>query len=373
MNTQTLTLTELESFDKRSPKTGSQRRFLCPDCGVNKPKDSAHRSLAVNINNGVFICHRCQIKGKLKEFWEERPKFSKRQRTGIKLMSHFAIDNDLQIPESQNKDESEKKKENLLERMQNYQQNFLHSPAEMYLDSRSICSQTAHTAQSGYAESWEHWEKISGNWNLKGTDRRVVFPVIDEDSNLVAVHARAVDKNFTNSSKITRGDKSKGVFVTNENVFASEIIAICEAPIDALALQMCGIPGIALIGTSSPAWIFEKLSFKSVLIATDADKAGDKIAHQLKDNLIYKCAKVLRLRPRHSKDWAEVLEKIGITKLQEHLEPFAQTLTDEKRLLSSIELIESNRIESASFAGNLIKDSNLKYEFLLKLTKNNRV
>ncbi len=369
MNTQILTLSELEIFDSKSPRSGSQRRFLCPECGVNKPKDSAHRSLAVNTSNGAYICHRCQIKGKLKEFWEERPKFTKKQRTGIKLMSHFAIDNVPPVVENKAENISDTKTETLSEKMQIYQQGFLHSPAEMYLDSRSICTNTAHTAQSGYAARWEHWEKILGNWNLKGTDRRVVFPVVDEESNLVAVHARAVDKNFINSSKITRGDKSKGVFLTNENVFASNIIAISEAPIDALALRMCGIPGIALIGTSSPDWIFEKLSFKSIIIATDADQAGDKIAHQLKDRLTNQCAKVMRLRPRQLKDWAEVLEKIGFNKLNEHLKPFAEASTDEERFLSSMELIESNRIESANFAGNLLKSGNLKFEFLQKLSQ----
>ena len=41
---QTLTLSEIEAFDNKGLVHGTQKRFLCPICGVNKPRDTAHRS-----------------------------------------------------------------------------------------------------------------------------------------------------------------------------------------------------------------------------------------------------------------------------------------------------------------------------------------
>ena len=67
-----LTLSQLEAFDPRAPgKAGSQRRFLCPLCGEAKPRDSAHRSLSANLQNGAWTCFRCGATGKLKEFWTD--------------------------------------------------------------------------------------------------------------------------------------------------------------------------------------------------------------------------------------------------------------------------------------------------------------
>jgi DNA primase len=367
MNTQILTMAELENNDPKSPVRGSQRRFLCPECGGNKPKDSAHRSLVVNTNNGVYICHRCQTKGKLKEFWEESPKFTRKKRTGLKLMSQFSIDTDVPDQSKVRKRAPIKSSESLEKKMDFYKSEFLHSPGEMYLDSRGVIFETAQTAQTGYAESWEHWEKGTDQWILKGTDSRVVFPVIDENENLVAVHTRAIDENCLNSAKITKGDKSKGIFQTIPDVFSSGVIAIAEAPIDALVLQMCGIPAIALIGTSCPEWIYSKLSFKLVLIATDADQAGDKIAFKLEEELSDHGAKTFRLRPRKAKDWAEVLENIGIEDLEAHLRCFSGDVSDEERFLEISKLIENGRKSCAKFITNFINNQEIKAEALLRI------
>ncbi|NJM52443.1 MAG: hypothetical protein HC846_03030 [Blastocatellia bacterium] len=55
MNTQHLSMADLETFDSRSPNRGKERRFACPVCGRNKPIDAPHRSLAVNTENGSFF------------------------------------------------------------------------------------------------------------------------------------------------------------------------------------------------------------------------------------------------------------------------------------------------------------------------------
>lgn len=365
MRENNLSLDELERFDSKSPKTRNERRFLCPMCGVNKSHDAAHRSLVVNQQTGTFFCHRCQAKGKLREFWEERPKMSKQSRTRLKLISHFSTDETSVCRTLKD----EKKKENPVEKMAQYQTELVHSPAEIYLSNRGILPAVAQTAGCGYADNWEHWEKKEEKWILQGTDRRVVFPVTSREGTLVAIHTRAIDESCFNSSKITRGDKSDGVFRTRQDLFKAKPLAICEAPIDALALEMCGIPALALIGTNGPDWLALECSFTQVLIATDADDAGDKAAFQLKQNLVSRGAKTFRLRPRGAKDWSEVLENMGAEKLSEFLRPFSENISDESRLIEAVKLFETGREEAAEFVAELIRDINLKSNFLYELFK----
>ena len=365
MQTEHLSLSELESFDSKSAAHGRERRFLCPVCGQNKPRDSAHRSLAVNTENGSFLCHRCQTKGRLKEFWEARPIMQKKERTRLKLMAHFALDESVFI--SKPKEKAEAKTENLSEKMEKYQANFVHSPAEIYLDGRGISTEIAIKAGCGYAEKWEHWEKSDEKWILKGTDRRAVFPIYDSAGNLIAIHGRAIDEAHLNSPKITRGDKSVGLFLSDANIFESKILAICEGACDALALSMCGIPSVAMTGTTSPDWFYKKMAFRRVLIATDADDAGDKSAYKLKTELASRGTKTFRLRSRHAKDWSEVLEKIGAAQMRDFLSAFREDLTDEIRLSESVKLFSSNRLEAAEFAAELILDAVWRENALYKI------
>lgn len=345
-----LSLRELENFDSRSLSRGKERRFCCPRCGDSKPKDAAHRSLAVNTENGAFFCHRCQSKGRLREFWEERPKVPRQARTRQKLMSHFSLEN-IEYKKLKTANDIEKE-ENLAERMSEFQKNFAGSPAELYLANRGISPDLALETGCGFAPEWEHWERNGEKWNLKGTDKRVIFPVYDRAERLVALHTRAIDEAHLNSSKITRGNKSEGIFSTGKQIFSSKIVAVCEAPIDALALEMCGISAVAMIGTSAPDWLGLKLSFKHALIATDADSAGDKAAYNLQNQLTARGAKVYRLRPRTAKDWAEVLAELGTDKLAEFLRPFAENLSNEQRFYEAVKLYENGRAEAFQFVAS---------------------
>ena len=312
---QTLTLSEIEAFDNKGLVHGTQKRFLCPICGVNKPRDTAHRSLAVNSETGLYLCHRCQTKGCLQEFWETRPIMSKRKRTGLKLMSQFMIETN-QTPKIELKQTENLEENNRLEKkMAEYQSEFLHSPAEMYLLNRGIPTDIASLGGCGYAEKWEHWKKENDRWILEATDRRVVFPIYDLQNNLVAFHGRAIDAKYYNSSKITKGDKSQGLFLSDAKIFKNDVIAICEGAIDAMALQKLGIPAVAMTGTTPADWFYRKMIFKKVLIATDNDEAGVVSAQKLKLELETRGVKIERLTPPKGKDWGEFVEKNEILNL----------------------------------------------------------
>jgi DNA primase len=305
------------------------------------------------------------MKGRLREFWETRPITSKKQKTKFKLMSHFSLD------DSPTRDSSRLvnsvKTANLSKKMEFYQEEFNHSPAEIYLANRGICALTAAAAGCGYAQNWKHWEKIGERWSLEGTDRRVVFPIYDQNEHLVALHGRAVDEKFYGSAKITRGDKSGGLFLSDAKVLEQKVIAICEGAIDALTLGMCGIPSVAMTGTTPPQWLYKKMGFRRVLIATDADEAGDRAAMRLKSELAARGAKILRLRPQYKKDWGEVLETNGIAEMGNLLKGFQADLSDEERFEESLKIAYSGRKEAAEFTAELIECPRLRTSLLYRL------
>lgn len=359
MNAQPLSMSQLEAFDSRSPNRGKERRFACPLCGQNKPIDAPHRSLAVNTENGSFFCHRCQTKGRLREFWDETRLITpKKQNTRLKMISHFSL--------REKPIKKEEINENLDEKVLKYSSEFLHSPAEIYLLDRHIPTDIAIKSGCGYAEKWEHWEKKDDKWSLQGSDRRVVFPIYDQEGKIVAIHGRAIDENHYASSKITRGDKSQGLFLSDANVLNKQCLAICEGAIDAMSLAVCGIPAVAMTGTTPPDWFYRKMAFKNILLATDADEAGDKSALKLQTELIARGAKVFRLRPKSVKDWGEVLEKLGEDEMQKHLLAFKADLPDSERVKEITTLFSHGRTEAAEFVAELIEDlelkQNLKYQ-----------
>ncbi len=361
MNTQTLSLAELEIFDSRSPNRGKERRFACPLCGQNKPIDAPHRSLAVNTEIGSFFCHRCQSKGLLQEFKTSRLIMPKKQKTRLKLITLFSL---VEKPAIQKEVE---KNENLQEKMQKYQTEFLHSPAEMYLLNRGISTDVAMKGGCGYAENWEHWEKQNEKWVLKGTDRRVIFPIFDREGKLVAFHGRAIEIGHQGSSKLTRGDKSQGLFLSDAGCLKQRVVAICEGAIDAMALNMCGISAVAMTGTTPPDWFYRKMAFQNVLIATDADEAGDKSAYKLRLELQLRGAKTLRLRPKNTKDWGEALEKIGLSEMQRFMSVFSENISEEERFSKALRLNDSGRSEVAQFVAGLITDIGLRENLLREL------
>lgn len=366
MSKEYLSLTELEMFDAKSPNHSKERRFACPLCGQNKPLDAAHRSLVVNTENGSFICHRCQSKGRLREFWDTRPITPKKERSKMKMMSQFSIKDS----DETKKDGKLMKQESLSEKMEKYQQQFQDSPGEKYLLNRGISAEIANKACCGYAEKWEHWEKKDEKWLLLGTDRRVVFPIYNSSGSIIAMHGRAIDENYHASSKITRGDKSQGLFLSDAFVLEKSVIAICEGAIDAMALALCGIPAVAMTGTTPADWFYRKMGFRNVLLATDADEAGDKSAYKIKLELQLRGTKTFRLRPKGSKDWGEVLEKIGEEALRKYLRVFQADLSDQERFEEINVLFSMGRIEAAEFAAGLITEPNLRENLLYQIRFN---
>ncbi|MGE0127553.1 MAG: toprim domain-containing protein [Blastocatellales bacterium] len=284
-----LTLVELELCDPRSRTGRSQRRFLCPFCGADKPRDAAHRSLSLNVQTGRWICHRCGERGLLNEFSAITQSRAMQLATLIGLYRNAS-----RFPENSfDWKKAWEKSANLSD-----------SPGAAYLQQRGVPLALARFAGARYSPRWYRRPAV-------------LFPIRDQDGTLVAVSGRFISER--NALKtMTGGTKSLGVFST-PGALKSRVIAVVEGPMDGLSLAFCHLPAVAMMGTSWPDWLLEAIVGKQVLIATDADAAGDDVAGRLVEALSADTPHLLRLRPPIGKDWNDVLRQLGRKQAQDFI------------------------------------------------------
>ncbi len=327
-----LSLAELRAFDPKYTATKRGYRFCCPMCGSNKPKNVQHRSLWVDSKTGGWNCHRCLEKGLLFEWWQvkypsantassktyaSKPPFNQSNNSNQCSQSNQNQLNSYQSSTAKTIDE--KKLKEITTDYQCYVKGFNYSPGQQYLLGRGIDKELAISNGVGFGY-WKHWlQNENGSYSLK-KDRRVVFPINNQEGKLVALSARAIDDFYLDPKHTVKGQKSLGVFST-PGALDSDTLIITEAPIDALSLATAGFPAVATIGTSWPDWLVEMASKKLVFIAfdNDEDKAGEKASIKLTAQLSGLGAKAQRLLPNR-KDWNEVLLSDGLITLKSQLD-----------------------------------------------------
>lgn len=274
-----LSLAELEAFDRKAPgHSRNRRRFCCPLCGDAKPMDASHRSFSVNMLTGGYRCFRCNAKGKLREYLGD---------AGVtRIFTHTG-------PTKEKADDKWKKWWALAQPLRD-------TPGADYLEGRGVPLDVAEAAGVRFGVWWK-----AGDDKAEPFDA-VLFPIRDKGGRLVAVQARAIE----GGDKRTGGDKSAGVFFTTPG--RSQRLAVVEAPIDALILAACDLPAVALCGTTWPSWLPSALAGRDAAMAQDADEAGDKCARELGALL---CS--WRLRPEGAKDWAELAARNGLDAVEQ--------------------------------------------------------
>ncbi len=317
-----LSLAELEAFDPEGGKGGGgEKRWLCPLCGVAKPRDAAHRCLSVSEANGVWKCHRCSESGVLREFWKPRVDvlgLSSRQQEARVRRAHLSRIAELQTPNERLKmaqcGEEQEDWRVAWERASALEA----TPGAAYLEKRGIALNVAMDSQVRYA----------ADWIVRGQSA-VLFPVCARSGEMVAVQGRYIAERPLPKAR-TAGSLKDGVFCARTRVGArfvgpfdevSPSIIVTEAPIDALSLAACGFPSLALCGTSLPRWFHLACGLRKVVWATDADEAGDEAAAKHEALLRLYGAHCLRLRPEGAKDWNEDMMQRGVQELSEWLCP----------------------------------------------------
>ena len=344
----TLTHAQVEAHD---PEGGKGRRWLCPLPACQGHTDiPRHRSLKVETD-GVFFCHRCRAGGQLKEFWKEMRPQTRREREGVRvrLRSQLiskrleeigrrfhpvavssgagalaAISAGSPVPSvaapmpAADTDPTQKGalpwswRAGGLSSVGN-------EAAAAFLASRGFSdfSESVTRAGARFAPDFARQrpeDMKPGKPRYRG-DGAIVFPIRTLEGKLIAVQGRFLSPSKGFSKCLTFGEKSKGVFwgPTARAAFdEGQALAIAEAPFDALALEVAGVPAVALCGASgAPEFLRRGCFGRRYLIAFDADDAGDKAADVIGAELRSLGALVTRLRPEGAKDWNEILQTGG--------------------------------------------------------------
>jgi hypothetical protein len=303
-----LTLAELQAFDPEGQQ--HRGRYLCPlpGCGESKPRDTAHRSLKVELgggaDQGLWHCHRCGHGGRLREFWTPRPPSRGacerlRARRAMAMPAVGASGTATTAPDAARS-------------------------AALITAAYARARPLAATAGAAYLAGRGIPLGLAEAAGLRlGVDRQgypaVLFPIRDERGALVALAARYITDKAPLRMR-TLGPAGAGVFAA-PYIGRSSLVAITEAPLDALSLGAAGLPAIALGGTKNhPPWLRRKLAERTVLLATDADAAGETAAQDLAGWLCFG-TRSRRLQPAAGcKDWNEVLQVRGLRGLAHLLE-----------------------------------------------------
>jgi DNA primase len=290
-----LSLADLEAFDLHPQGRDPEKVFKCPIC------QSDERAFHVNTQTGVYNCKRasCGATGKLTDFWTERPKLKGREYSRLTLRRAFALE--------ESKPKSEAATAATWREYFDKAAPVAGTPGEEYLASRGIPERIASAAGVRFLSTLY--------------DRPAVLFPFEQSGAPVAFQARYIDGK--SDGHRAQGPKSEGAFLTAPDALRSAAIVLCEAPIDALSMAACGVPAVALGGTSAPDWIAKACAFRRVLLAFDNDLngAGDMAAQKLAPLLQSRGARVARLAPLREatadkSDWNTMLLQHGAAPLR---------------------------------------------------------
>lgn len=292
MMPETLSLAELEAYDPAPWRGSRERRFLCPRCGDGHRRDAAHRSLSLNTETGAWRCHRCEAAGLLAEFQtraDSQP-YSPHSARRSALQRRAALPPTAAAPEAKTGEGT------LTVGGRTVRTLALSAPAARagrdYLARRAIPPTLAEESGASYSPA------------LAGLPS-VIFPLHDAHGRLVAAQGRRIAPEASPKA-LSAGPVGQGAFAT-AGAWGAEILAVTEAPLDALSLAACGLPALALCGKDVRHWLAPRLAFRPVLIALDADPAGDAASNAWASALAPFTRRAARLRPQGGKDWNELL------------------------------------------------------------------
>lgn len=311
-----LALADLTAFDPHAAAGGAKRRFCCPlPACQGKPVDAAHRSLEVETATGFWRCYRCGGRGRLQEHWQPRlpRRLAARRAFGLEPSPSSSLGPAASLRPQDGRAAGTDPQAAPVCVPFDWRGAYTRAPslaaaptAAAYLTGRGIAPALADAAGVRAAPRWYGRPAV-------------LFPIRDRAGEVVAVSGRCLDGRAPKA--LTGGQLSGGVFLTPGALVADPLV-ITEAPIDALSLAVCGVPAVALGGTRWPAWLPQAVAFRQVVIATDADQAGDAAAAKIADALRAFGARVERWRPDAGKDWNELLQAYGLERLRVAL--FAQ-------------------------------------------------
>jgi len=296
-----LSLRDLETYG-RVWGSGAERRALCPFCGDDHDRDSAHASLAVNVETGAWVCHRCERSGLLLEHWTVPPE-----------------DRDPRRPPASASPTADQDKVKRAEQVRQWRAANPVSPATRgaeYLWGRGIPLVFAVVAGVRFSPDWYGRPAV-------------LFPVCNAAGRQVAVEGRYIDGRGEPKSR-SAGPKSHGVFAAAPDALGADGLIVCEGPITALSVAACGQPAVALCGHVLREWLAWRLVGRTVFVALDWDEQdADERGTDACRLLAAVGARSYRLAlPSGAGDWNDRLRGVGLAAMRAELK---QVLNDKPR------------------------------------------
>lgn len=334
-------LAALEAQDPTArPANGrGERRFHCPDCR-DLHSESSGRTLAVNAESGAYHCHRCGAKGLLLDAQTRRApsiqgeRRSSRQIVRERLLRAATLPPERPAPPAARRDGDYLKIKTPVRMVPLADP--VAAPAVAYLEGRSIPHGLAAQAGAMFAPEYPGWP---------GGYRPCVFwPVVDAAGSVIAGQARRLDGDADKCR--SQGPISGGCFET-PGAWSAPRLIVTEAPLDALSLALCGFPAVALCGKSLPDAVAARCVGREVMLAYDADTAGDEAAETARAILYPRTRRVHRLRPAGAKDWNDLLQMRGREWLASWL---SGRLQDSAKASDFASALEEQQGHSAAFA-----------------------
>lgn len=188
---------------------------------------------------------------------------------------------------------------------------------------------TNHLLSKGYTKD----ELVFANLSRRSTKNenniydnfrnRIMFPIIDVKGNVIAFGGRVMDDSkpkYLNTSDTMVYKKSQGVFALNlAKKSGKDSLILCEGYMDVIALHQAGftnaVAGLGTALTSEQASLLSRYA-SEIMIAYDADEAGQKAATRALQIFKNTPAKIKVLRLSGGKDPDEIIKNYGVEKMK---------------------------------------------------------
>jgi len=293
----------LDAYDARPRRSRGEHRYACPIHGGDH-----QRSLAVNLDTGLYHCHSCNASGTLRDNWPEMDGRATPRRAPAAPLS-FAERGRATLDRLAREDADKRDKlagelpaeaSAFIARLDAYATALgdPDGPGAAYLAARGLDAATAARLGAGYAGP-NAWPGDTGR-----AAGRIVYPLADAlTGRIVSAAGRlAVDASPTWPEKqraAFKGLKQRklagcpaGVWPHASIVAARERgrpLVLVEGPADALALlqhaDAAGLDVLALMGTAGVLPLAALDGLPGVVLALDTDGPGRRAADELRTRL----------------------------------------------------------------------------------------
>ncbi len=152
---------------------------------------------------------------------------------------------------------------------------------------------------------------------------RVIFPIIDVKGNVIAFGGRVMDDSkpkYLNTSDTLVYKKSQGVFALNlAKKSTKDSLILCEGYMDVIAMHQAGftnaVAGLGTALTTEQTVLLSRYA-SEIMIAYDADEAGQKAAERALRIFKGTSAKLKILHLSGGKDPDEIIKNYGVEKMK---------------------------------------------------------